>query len=112
MADTSGSLPAGAPWGEGNMPGLLRTPSESTVGKDDTTEGVFPVVYLDPGLYLAGLGALYLGIVVFAVFPMYLVMVDVFAENLAKCDVVRSPPVDRAEDAVIRLWIEPLRLVT
>ena len=94
------------------MPDLSRAPLESNVGKDDGSAVPFPVVYLDPGLRLAGLRALCLSDVAPAVFPMYFVMVDVLAENLARCDVVRFPPLTRAADEVIRLWIEPCVLRT
>jgi hypothetical protein len=53
-----------------------------------------------------------LGNVVLATCPMCLVMVDRLAENLSRCDVFRDPPLNGAEDEVIRPWIEPYRLVT
>jgi hypothetical protein len=112
MASPSRRPSAAASSVEGNIPGLLSTPSDVNVGKDVLAAGTLPAEYLVPGLRLADLRSPYLGNLVLVTCPMCVVMVDRLAENLARCDVVRDPPLNGAEDEVPRPWIEPYRLVT
>ena len=108
--------PSGRPPAEegdsGNIPGLPRAPSESNVGKEAPDAALLLVVYLVPGLRFESLGALYLGAVMEVVCPMCLVMVDRLEENLDRCDVVRDPPLNGAEDVAMRPWIDPVLLRT